>query len=353
VADGAMGRVYEGRHTQTKQRVAIKILHPDVATDKVAVERFKREFETARDIDSPFVVRVIDFGDTPDKSHFLTMEYLAGIELGGLLRKDGSVPPARALRILAQTALGLDDAHSFGVIHRDLKPDNIFLVESPEGDQIRILDFGSVKLQMETGPKLTAFGTTLGSPYYMSPEQAMGKADVDNRTDGLALTAIFYEMLTGKIAFPGNAVAEILMKIVNSMPEPLSQAKPGLPHALDDVIEKGVAKDKKKRFASTLEMTAAAFGAFGITVAPDRAAIEAGAKKSVAEIEAALASAPPVAAAPYAAPAAHAPAPIASAPAVVQSMPPPSRSMMPLVLVGGLLVVFAIVGTIAAFVLLR
>jgi serine/threonine-protein kinase len=354
VADGAMGRVYEGRHAQTKQRVAIKVLHPEVAKDNVAVERFKREFETARDIDSPYVVRVIDFGDTPDRSHFLTMEYLAGIELGGLLRKEGSVAPARALRILAQTALGLDDAHSFGVIHRDLKPDNIFLVQTPEGDLVRILDFGSVKLQMETGPKLTAFGTTLGSPYYMSPEQAMGKADVDTRTDGLALTAIFYEALSGKIAFPGNAVAEILMKIVNSMPEPLSQAKPGMPHALDDVIEKGVAKDKKKRYGSTIELTSAAFGAFGIVVEPNRAAVEVWAKKPVSEIEAALASAKPVAAVPFGAPVAASAPVVAAAPAMVESMPPPTRSMMPLVLMGvGALVLFGIAATIVAVVMMR
>ncbi len=302
VADGAMGRVYEGRHAESKQRVAIKVLHPDVAKDGVAVERFKREFETAQGIDSPYVVRVIAFGETPDKSFFLTMEYLEGLELGALLRKDGSVPPARSLRILAQVALGLDDAHSFGVIHRDLKPDNIFLVASPEGDQIRILDFGSVKLQMETGPKLTAFGTTLGSPFYMSPEQAMGKADVDNRTDGLALTAIFYEMLCGKVAFDGKAVAEILMKIVNEMPAPLSQVKPGLPHALDDLIEKGVAKDKKKRFGTTLELAAAALGAFGLSATPDRASIESWGKKPLAEIESALANAKPAAPQAYGAP---------------------------------------------------
>lgn len=357
VADGAMGRVYEGRHAQTKQRVAIKVLHPDVAKDKVAVERFKREFETAQGIDSPYVVRVIDFGETPDTSFYLTMEYLQGLELGALLRRDGKVPRARALRILAQIALGLDDAHSFGVIHRDLKPDNIFLVEAPEGDQIRILDFGSVKLQMETGPKLTAFGTTLGSPFYMSPEQAMGKADVDNRTDGLALTAIFYEMLSGKIAFDGTQVAEILMKIVNGMPVPLSQVAPGMPHALDDLIEKGLAKDKTRRFGSTLELAAAAFSAFGLATAPDRAAIEAWGKRSVAEIESALASATPAAAAPFGA------APMGAGPVAPPMAPPPAGhppvasgggSSTMLILFGvGLLVGLGVIGALAAFFIMR
>jgi serine/threonine-protein kinase len=361
VADGAMGRVYEGRHDQTKQRVAIKVLHPDVAKDNVAVERFKREFETAQGIDSPYVVRVIDFGETPDKSYFLTMEYLQGLELGALLRRDGSIPPARSLRILAQMALGLDDAHSFGVIHRDLKPDNVFLVDTPEGDQIRILDFGSVKLQMETGPKLTAFGTTLGSPYYMSPEQAMGKADVDNRTDGLALMAIFYEMLSGKIAFEGKQVAEILMKIVNAMPVPLSQAKPGLPHALDDVIEKGLAKDKKRRYGSTIELAAAAFGAFGIQLPADRASIELWGKKSVADIETALASAKPAAATPYGAPAA-APmgasmpgsAPMAAAgPMEPMGMPTQRSPIVPIVIGLGVLGLLAIFGSAALYFFMR
>jgi serine/threonine protein kinase len=303
VADGAMGRVYEGRHVDSKKKVAIKILHEDVAKDRVSVERFKREYETARDIESKYIVRVIDFGDTTDKSFFLTMEYLEGEELGNLLRGSGAQAVGRSLRILCQTALGLDDAHQNGVIHRDLKPDNLFLLKGEGGDQVRILDFGSVKLQMETGPKLTAFGTTLGSPYYMSPEQAMGKQDVDNRTDGFALAAITYEILCGKIAFDGKTVAEILMKIVNSTPPPLTQVVPGkVPHALDDVLEKGFAKDKKTRFGSTLELAAAVLGAFGLSATPDRASIESWGQRSEADLEAAIAAAKVAVPAPVGAP---------------------------------------------------
>jgi serine/threonine-protein kinase len=306
VADGAMGRVYEGRHVQTKQRVAIKVLHDEVARDRIAVERFKREFETAQLLaSSPYVVKVIDFGEAPEiaagagHSWFMTMEYLEGRELGALLRESGPVPPARALRMLCQVALGLDDAHSFGVIHRDLKPDNLFLCESPEGDVVRILDFGSVKLQMETGPKLTAFGTTLGSPYYMSPEQAMGKRDVDPRTDVFALGAILYETLSGKLAFEGETVAQILMKIVNEMPPPLSTVKSGLPLVLDDVLERALAKDKKQRFPSAIEFAGAVLTAFGLPVQPGRPGIEEWAAKPQAEIERALAAATPPAPAPF------------------------------------------------------
>jgi serine/threonine-protein kinase len=360
VADGAMGRVYEGRHATTRQKVAIKILHEDVAKDRIAVERFKREFETANEIQSPYVVRVIDFGDTGDGSFFLTMEYLHGEELGALVRRAGSQPVARTVKILAQVACGLDDAHAFGVIHRDLKPDNLFLVETPQGDELRILDFGSVKLQMETGAKLTAFGTTLGSPYYMSPEQAMGKADVDNRTDLFALSAITYEMLSGKIAFDGPAVAQILMKIVNDMPSPLSSVRSGSPASLDDVIEKALAKDKKKRHEGTVAFAADVLGALGLLPAgspADRATVEEWGKKPLTEIEAALATATPRPAQAFgAAPASVVPTPSPTQPAATainapSIAPPVSNATLLWVGLGGAaLFLLCLVGIAAAYV---
>ncbi len=264
VADGAMGRVYEGRHPETKERVAIKVLHADVARDTVSVERFKREYETAAEFHHPNIVAVLEFGETGDGSYFLTMEYLEGEELGELLRREGAIPRERVVRIVTQLSLALDYAHSFGVIHRDLKPDNVFLCQSPDGDVVRVLDFGSVKLQMEMGPKLTAFGTTLGSPYYMSPEQAMGKQDVDQRTDIFAVAAILFEMCTGKIAFEGSTVAEILMKIVNGTPPMASQVRPGVPPGLDDVIQTGLRKDKAQRYESCAALAHAALMAYGI-----------------------------------------------------------------------------------------
>lgn len=343
VADGAMGRVYEARHVQTRAKVAIKVLHDEVATDKVAVERFKREFETARDIGSPYVVRVHEFGETADRSFFLTMEFLEGQELGHLLRKEGAQPPARVLRILAQVALGLDDAHSFGVIHRDLKPDNLFLVRGADGDEVRILDFGSVKLQMETGPKLTAFGTTLGSPYYMSPEQAMGKLDVDNRTDVFALGAIAYEALSARIAFDGANVSEILSKLISQRPEALTIVRPGLPHALDDVLDRALAKDKKGRYGGAIALASALFGAFGLDVPAERGAVELWSKKTVAELEGLIASARASTPAPLPAPAAPLVQPAPAQPhagggqqnafADEPALPRPSRAPL---LVGGL-----------------
>ena len=154
--------------------------------------------------------------------------------------------------------------------------------------RVRVLDFGSVKLQMETGPKLTAFGTTLGSPYYMSPEQAMGKTDVDQRTDVFAITAMLHEMLTGKVAFDGENIAAILMNIIKGSPTPTSMLNPNVPAAVDAVIEKGTAKEKSQRYASVSALADATLKALGLS-----GTTAEWADKSVAEIEAALAGAKP------------------------------------------------------------
>ena len=268
VADGAMARVYEGRHPETRERVAVKILHPQVAQDSVAVERFKREHETAAELAHRHVVKVLGFGATSDGSHFMTMEFLEGQELSHRLRNHGALSTDVTARILSQIALGLEHAHSFGVVHRDLKPDNVFLCHTDVGDDVRILDFGSVKLQMEMGPKLTAYGTTLGSPYYMSPEQAMGRQDVDQRTDVFALGTILYEMLTGKVCFDGDSVAEILMKILNGPAPKASATVASVPAAVDAVIERALEKEKEKRFGSIAELAAAFGGALGLSGGP-------------------------------------------------------------------------------------
>lgn len=342
VADGAMGAVYEARNADTREKVAIKVLHPNVEADKVAVERFKREYETAELFDHPHIVKVIDFGETAGGQHYMTMEYLAGTELGEVLRNEGVQTPARALRILAQVGLALEEAHSFGVIHRDLKPDNIFLSKREGGDDVRILDFGSVKLQVETGPKLTAFGTTLGSPYYMSPEQAKGLPDVDTRTDVFAMGAILYELLSGKIAFEAPSVAEILMKIVREMPDPIRSIRPELPPAIDEVIERALAKDKLARFATPTELVEAALAAFGVS-----GAVEEWARRPESELADAVARSPGQVSAPLAAaqpPTGIAPAgtPSAGAAPAVLSKVPASPVKPPVLLFAALAVVLGL-----------
>jgi serine/threonine-protein kinase len=294
VADGAMGRVFEGRHLETRARVAIKVLHAEVARDQIAVERFKREYESAREMDHPNIVKVLEFGETPDASYFLTMEYLVGEELGRVLGKGRPISPGRTIRVTCQLARALDYAHSFGFIHRDLKPDNTFLCSTPDGDEVRILDFGSVKLQMETGAKLTAFGTTIGSPFYMSPEQAMGKSDVDSRTDVFAVGAMLYEMLTDKIAFDASNVAMILMRIMNESPPPPSTLNPECPPRMDDVIDRAIAKDKAGRYATVTELAQAMLKAYGLA-----GSVEVWAQRPQAEVERACLEATPPQARPY------------------------------------------------------
>ena len=366
VADGAMGRVFEGRHPETRARVAIKVLHAAVAKDAVSVERFKREFETANEFDHPHIVKVLEFGETPDGSWFLTMEYLEGEELGDLLRREGAIPRERALRILCQAALALDHAHSFGVIHRDLKPDNIFLCSSEAGDDVRLLDFGSVKLQMEMGPKLTAFGTTLGSPYYMSPEQAMGKQDVDQRTDVFALAAILFEMSTGRIAFEGSTVAEILMKIVAEATPVASAVNPSVSAALDEVIDRGARKEKTERYSTSVELADAACLALGLSLSAQEVA-----ESSASVLAARIGQTTPAALQPFGAgppvaqPRATAPglgAPPSASPSMAVGLPPPmeptaglarSSNLGILVAVGLLLFgMLAVGGVVVAYLLL-
>ncbi len=194
VAAGGMGRVYEGIDKQTNTRVAIKVLHDDVSRDEVSLERFKREYEISRGLPHDHIVDVLDFQrDEAAGGWLLVMEFLDGEELRVVLKREKSLPPERLVRMLSQTAIGLDGAHAKAFVHRDLKPDNLFLCGTREGDIVKILDFGSVKDKNKDAKKLTVLGTTIGSPYYMAPEQAQGLETLDARADVFALAAITYE----------------------------------------------------------------------------------------------------------------------------------------------------------------
>jgi serine/threonine protein kinase len=251
VADGGMGRVYEGIDKQTDSRVAIKVLHDDVARDDVALERFKREYEISALLPHQHIVKVLDFQrDQVSSTWLLTMEFLDGEELRYVLQRDKVLPPERLVRMLAQMAIGLDGAHARSFIHRDLKPDNVFLCGTREGDDVKLLDFGSVKDQSGNRKKLTMLGTTIGSPYYMSPEQAQGLDTIDARADVFALAAVVYECVTGEVPFTGNNGPSILLAILTQDPVPPSvkAAAAGIttypvPPGLDDVLETALAKN--------------------------------------------------------------------------------------------------------------
>jgi serine/threonine-protein kinase len=269
VADGGMGRVYEGIDKQTQTRVAVKVLHDDVSKDEVSLERFKREYEISSQLPHDYIVKVMDFQrDESSNVWLLVMEFLDGEELRFILKREKSVEPSRLVRMLAQTAIGLDEAHNRQFVHRDLKPDNLFLCGTREGDNVKILDFGSVKDKNKDAKKLTVLGTTIGSPYYMAPEQAQGLETLDARADVFALAAITYECITGTVPFTGNNGPSILLAILTKDPEPVSaksaNAKYPIPKALDDVLEEALAKNPNIRTKTVGDFATQVGRAYGL-----------------------------------------------------------------------------------------
>jgi serine/threonine-protein kinase len=269
VADGGMGRVYEGIDRQTDSRVAVKVLHEDVAKDEVSLERFKREYEISSQLPHDHIVNVYDFQyDEQFKVWILVMEFLDGEELRVVTKRDKFLQPDRLVRMLSQVAIGLDAAHAKHFVHRDLKPDNIFLTGSPDGDVVKILDFGSVKDKNKDAKKLTVMGTTIGSPYYMAPEQAQGLDTLDARADVFALAAIAYECICGIVPFTGNNGPSILLAILTKDPDPPSihaaKAKYPFPPALDDLMEEALAKNPNIRTKSVGLFADAVGRAYGL-----------------------------------------------------------------------------------------
>lgn len=269
VADGGMGRVYEALDLQLKKNLALKILHSDVAGDEVAVERFKREFEVSQELPHEYIVEVIDFQPTGDGTHALVMEFLYGEELRATLKREGVIAPARVVRLLSHVAIGLDQAHARKLVHRDLKPDNLFLCQTSDGDIVKILDFGSVKDKAETAKKLTVLGTTIGSPFYMAPEQAQGLDTLDHRADVWAMAAIVYECITGGVPFLGNNGPAILLQILTKEPAPPSEVgragRYPVPPTVDSVLAQGFRKSAALRTSSLGELADGLGHAYGLT----------------------------------------------------------------------------------------
>ena len=252
VGVGGMGAVYRGQQRETHQAVAIKVLWRDMATDTVEVRRFTREARAASLLAHPNAVRVIDFGsDARTKSLFIIMEYLVGTKLSDVLRNSPLLEPVRVVHICAQICKALEEAHRRGIIHRDIKPDNIFLQDiAGERDFAKILDFGLAKFI--TGEyerdQLTRTGFVVGSPEYMAPEQASG-SPVGPSADIYSLGVVLYECLTGRLPFDAETTAEVLRKHILEGPPKLI-GEPGtehIPPALEDVVLRCLAKDPAER----------------------------------------------------------------------------------------------------------
>jgi serine/threonine protein kinase len=258
VADGGMGRVYEALDLVAQRNVAVKVLHPDISRDGVAVERFKREFEVSKELPHEHIVEVTDFQPTSDGSYALVMEFLYGEELRSTLKREGVTKPARLVRVLSQVAIGLDAAHAKKLVHRDLKPDNLFLCQTTAGDITKILDFGSVKDKTTGAKKLTVMGTTIGSPYYMAPEQAQGLDTLDQRADVWAMAAITYECVTGSVPFKGFNGPSILLEILTKEPELPSVAGKDQKYQIPPSVDRAIMAALKK----TASLRTPSVGAF-------------------------------------------------------------------------------------------
>jgi len=248
IGSGGMGDVYLGEQVSLGRKVAIKVLHHDLHTQHGMLERFKREARLLSAVEHPAVVRIIDFGESGD-SACLVMELVEGMSLFDLLQR-GPLPPARALTVLHQLAEGLAAIHDKGIIHRDIKPENIYVSPTPRGEQARLLDFGIARLiEPEADSNVSQVGVVLGTPEYLSPEQAIG-ARVDARTDLYCLGVVAYRMLSGRLPFEGPDARKYIAQHANVAPLPLDQAAPALaPHSdLIALVMRLLEKNQDNRF---------------------------------------------------------------------------------------------------------
>jgi serine/threonine-protein kinase len=256
---GSMGTVYSCRHRVLDKRFAIKIIRQDLARDAEAVSRFVTEAKAASGIGSKHIVEVFDFGELPDGAAYIVMEQLEGQTLYQLIADTPRLSISRSLGIAIQIADALGAAHAAGVVHRDLKPDNVFLVRSTdEPDFVKILDFGIAKV-LSSGSKLTQAGSVMGTPAYMSPEQAMGTA-TDLRTDIYSLGIMLYEMAAGQVPFDAESPLAVLSMQVSDPPPKLSRRLPEdrlLPRGYEEVVDKCLVKEVEGRFQTMLEVKAA------------------------------------------------------------------------------------------------
>ncbi len=262
LGEGGMGAVYLGEHVKMGRKSAIKVMSTSMSGDPDAIARFNREAANAARINHPNVCAIYDFGETPDGTIYLAMEFIEGEALTDLLNREGALPPARAARILRQTADALQAAHDLGIVHRDLKPDNIMITRGrDDADVVKVVDFGIAKaIGGEEGQNVTKTGLVVGTPEYMSPEQLSGDK-LDGRSDVYSLALVFYRMLTGVLPFQADSAQETMIKRLTDHPLPLDEALPGagFPTALQSAMDRALARmpserhDSAARFATEVE----------------------------------------------------------------------------------------------------
>jgi tRNA A-37 threonylcarbamoyl transferase component Bud32 len=262
LGEGGMGMVYLGIHPQIGKRVAIKVLHEDLASKADVVNRFFNEAKSVNDINHPNIVDIVDFGEIAFDGvtfKYIIMEFLDGEALAVRIRREG-VSIRETIYIIGQCASALAASHGKGVVHRDLKPENIYLCSrGPDRNYVKILDFGIAKLTGDGNAisQKTRTGMVIGTPAYMSPEQCEGKGNIDHRSDIYALGVVMYELLTGRVPFPGEGFGEVLVAHLTREPDPPSQANINIPAEIEAIVMRCLRKDKSQRFQSMAALSAA------------------------------------------------------------------------------------------------
>jgi serine/threonine-protein kinase len=255
---GGMGVVYEAQNVAIGKRVALKFI--EAGADPEACRRFQREAEAASAVESAHIVEVFDSGTTELGQPYLVMELLRGESLGGRLRRLGRLPVDETLTVIAQALRGLSRAHAAGVLHRDLKPDNLFLVDRDDAPLfVKLLDFGVSKFSGRPGAvglsTITRKGTVLGTPYYMSPEQARGDVELDERSDLFSIGALLFECLVGHPPCAGQTTYEAVIVALCSQDAPdIRVFDPSFPEPLAAVVRRSLARDRQARYASASEL---------------------------------------------------------------------------------------------------
>lgn len=259
LGQGGMGSVYKAIHVAFDEMRALKVMSPELLSDELFVRRFKQEAIITRKLQHPNAVRVDDIDETEDGRPFIVMEYIEGQSLKKLIQEQGALPAGRACSIVKQVAAALDAAHRLGMVHRDIKPDNIVLIQAPQGEQAKVLDFGIAKLKESragdtAGMTLTGTGVVIGTPQYMSPEQAMGKRgdQLDGRSDLYSLGIVMYQMLSGELPFKADTTMEMLLCHMQRPPTPIGAIRPEsqIPERIANLVMRLLEKKPESRPAS-------------------------------------------------------------------------------------------------------
>lgn len=259
IGEGGMASVWEAVDTSNGELRAIKFLATELVSSNEAQARFEREVQVVMRINCPFVVKVHDWGLAQGNHPYMVLDRLNGQDLDHKLAKEPFLPLVEVQTIIRQVCGALATAHLAGVVHRDIKPPNIFLAEEGDDRSVRVLDFGIARIQGDEAQsrKLTRPDEILGTLEYISPEQLLGQGNVDGRADLYGLGVVAYRCLTGKVPFPGDSLGEILLSITRDNPDLPSSIRPELPKAVDDWTKKALCQDRKNRFQNAQEMAEA------------------------------------------------------------------------------------------------